>query len=162
MTNDVEIEKLVRRFAAMRDIAARAARENPNDERALFGAAMAFRTTGDYAAALVQLESLNRLRPNNTHYLFELGQTLEYLGRFDDAVANYDASLRSEPLNYKARHAIVQLQPQTVAANHLAELEKQFALSDTVEPFGCDVGGRDRKFPPAAETLFRFGNAGDA
>lgn len=124
----------------MRDIAARAARENPNDERALFGAAMAFRATGDYAAALVQLEALNCLRPNNTHFLFELGQTLEHLGRFDDAVANYEASLRAEPLNYKARHAIVQLQTQTVAVNHLGELERQFALPDTDGWRGLHLG----------------------
>ena len=130
MANDAEIEKLVRRFGAMRDLAIRAVRENPNDERALFGAAMAFRIGGDYPSALTQLEMLNRLRPNNTSYLFELGQTLEYLGRFDDAIAAYEGSLRAEPLNYKARHAVVQLQPQSVVANHLAELEKQFELPD--------------------------------
>lgn len=131
MTNDAEIEKLVRRFGAMRDLAVRAARENPNDERALFGAAMAFRIGGDYPSALTQLQALNRLRPNNTSYLFELGQTLEYLGRFDDAIAAYGASLRAEPLNYKARHALVQLQTQSVAANHLTELERQIELPDT-------------------------------
>lgn len=130
MPNEVEIEKLIGRFAAMRDLAARAVRDGPTDERALFGAAMAFRIGGDYASALTQLETLNRLRPNNTNYLFELGQTLEYLGHFDGAIESYNASLRAEPLNYKARHAVVQLQTQSVLSNHLAELEKQIELPD--------------------------------
>ena len=115
----------------MRELAERASRENPEDERALFGAAMAYRISGDLPSALVQFENLRRLRPNNTHYLFELGQTQEYLGMIDDAVASYQAALRAEPLNYKARHGVVQLQKQNIASNHIVELEKQIALPDT-------------------------------
>lgn len=130
MPNEAEIEKLVRRFGATRSVAARAAQEHPNDERALFGAAMAFRISGDYVSAETQFSKLCRLAASNTHYLFELGQTQEYLGRFDEAVASYGASLAAEPLNYKARQALVQLQKQSVVANQIAELEKQFALPD--------------------------------
>lgn len=130
MPNEVEIEKFVRRFGVTRDLAARAARENPNDQRVLFGAAMAFRASGDYASALSLLEALDRLIPNETNCLFELGQTLEYLGRFDDAIARYEASLAAEPLNYRARYAVVQARRQTETANQIAELEKQIALPD--------------------------------
>jgi tetratricopeptide (TPR) repeat protein len=130
MPNEAEIEKAVRRFGTMRAVAARAAQDHPNDERAVFGAAMAFRISGDYASAATQFTSLTRFAPGNTHYLFELGQTQEYLGRFDEAVASYNAALAAEPLNYKARHAVVQLQKQSVVSNQIAELEKQFALPD--------------------------------
>lgn len=130
MPNEADIDKLVRRFGAMRAIAARAVDENPGDERALFGAAMAFRISGDHESARAHWSALNNLRSNNTHFLFELGQTLEHLGCFDDALARYEAALKAEPLNYRARHALVQLQKQTIAANHVAELEKQIAWPD--------------------------------
>lgn len=130
MLREAEIEKLVGRFGAMRSVAARAAQDHSNDERAVFGAAMAFRISGDYVAALAQFERVCALAPGNTHYLFERGQTQEYLGRFEDAVASYNASLEAEPLNYKARQAVVQLQKQSTTSNQIAELERQFTLPD--------------------------------
>lgn len=130
MSQDADIEKLVGRFAAMRAVAARAVRENPNDARALFGAARAFRISSDYEAALAQLQRLVQLEPNNTHYLHELGLTQEYFGRFDEAVASYRAALKAEPLNYMSWQALVQLQKQTIASNHIAELERQFAVPE--------------------------------
>lgn len=130
MPNEVEIEKLIRRFGEMRAAAARAVQAHPNDERALFGAAMASRISGDYVSARAHFESLRRLHPGNTHYLFELGLTQEYLGLFEDAIANYEASLQAESLNYRARQALVQLQKQSAVSNHVAELEKQIALPD--------------------------------
>jgi len=131
MPNEAEIEKLVRRFGAMRDVAGRAVRENPNDERALYGAAMAYRIGGDYVSALTQLQNLVRVNGGHTHYLFELGQTLEYMGRFDEAVAQYEAALKAEPLNYRARHALIQLTKQDIASNQIGELERQIAMPDS-------------------------------
>ena len=110
MPNEAEIEKLVRRFGAMRDVAGRAVRENPNDERALYGAAMAYRISGDYASALTQLQNLVRVNGAHTHYLFELGQTLEYMGRFDEAVAQFQQTLRLQPDNAQARKFLEQAQ----------------------------------------------------
>jgi tetratricopeptide (TPR) repeat protein len=130
MSAEANLEKLVRRFATMRELAARAVQESPNDARALFGAAMAYRISGDYTAALTHLSRLCQLEPGNTHYLHELGQTQEYFGRFDEAMASYSAALNAEPLNYKAWQALVQLEKQTIASNHIVELERQFALPD--------------------------------
>lgn len=130
MANEAEIEKLVRRYAAMRDLAARSTREQPNDQRAIFGAGMAYRIGGDYAAAVEQFKRVDALWPGNTHFLFELGQTQEFLGQFDAAAANYEASLKAESMNYRARQALVQLQKQTISSNHIVELEKQIALPD--------------------------------
>lgn len=130
MANDAEIEKLVARFGTMRTVAARAAQDMPNDERAVFGAAMAFRISGDYEAAATQFANVCRIAPGNTHYLFELGQTQEYLGRFNDALASYEAALKAEELNYKARYSIVQLRKQSLLSNQIAELEKQWTLLD--------------------------------
>ena len=63
MANEAGIQKLVARFAAMRATALRAVSELPNDERAVFGAAMAFRIGGGYAAAAEQFKRLNAISP---------------------------------------------------------------------------------------------------
>jgi tetratricopeptide (TPR) repeat protein len=91
---------------------------------------MAYRISGDYAAALAQWGRLCQIEPGNTHYLHELGQTQEYFGRFDEAIASYSAAIKAEPLNYRAWQALVQLQRQTIANNSIDELERQFALPD--------------------------------
>ncbi|MGD9980383.1 MAG: sulfotransferase [Hyphomonadaceae bacterium] len=130
MANDVEIEKFVQRFAAMRALAARAAREDPNDARALYGAAIAFRISGDSASALEQFERLCHIDPRQTHFRYELGLTQEYAGAFDAAIKNYAEALRLEPLNFRARHALAQLQKQSLVSNDIAELERQFAGPD--------------------------------
>ncbi|MFN3464274.1 MAG: tetratricopeptide repeat-containing sulfotransferase family protein [Terricaulis sp.] len=130
MPREAEIAKLIARFGAMRATAARAAQELSTDERALFGAAIAFRISGDYPAALAQFERLNVIAPGNTHYLFELGRTQEYLGQFDAAVASYNASLEAEPLNYQSLRAVVALQKQSALNNRVPELERQLTLAD--------------------------------
>lgn len=130
MDQNADIDRLIGRFAAMRALAAKAVHESPNDPRALFGAARAYRISGDYEGALAQLQRLCRLEPDNTHYLHELGLTQEYFGRFDEAIVSYRAALKAEPLNYQAWQALVQLEKQTIASNHIAELERQFAVPE--------------------------------
>jgi len=130
MANEAEIQKLVARFATMRATAALAVREHASDPRALFGAAMAFRLSGDYAAAVDAFERLRKLDSTNTHFLHELGQTQEYAGMFEAAIASYEAALAAEPMNYKARQALVQLQKQTRERNFIALMEEQFGALD--------------------------------
>jgi tetratricopeptide (TPR) repeat protein len=130
MANDAEIEKFVQRYATMRALAAKAAQENPNDARALYGAAMAYRISGDHENALKQFERLCQVDPNQTHFRFELGVTQEYAGAFDAAARNYAEALRLEPLNFRARQALVQLTKQSLISNDIAELERQFAGPD--------------------------------
>lgn len=131
MASEADLSKLVTRLADLRLAAQRAVAEYPKDERALFGAAMAFRIGGDYPATLRLLRRLCELEPRNTHYLFERGVTEEYLGDFDAARQSHSKALQEEPLNYKAHHALVQLIRQTSVQNSVAELEAQFALQDT-------------------------------
>lgn len=127
MASDADIEKLVGRFASMRALAQQALRDHPNDARALFGAAMALRISADHEASLKALERLCALDPANTHFLYERGVGLEYLGRFEEAAASHAAALKAVPENYKARQALVQLRKQSAAQNDIAELERQFA-----------------------------------
>lgn len=104
--------------------------EQPNDFRALFGAATAYRMSGDLISARQTLARAAQAHPDNTHVHFEHGVVLEYLGEFDAATRSYQRALETEPLNYKARQALVQLHAQSVAANSIAELERLFAGPD--------------------------------
>lgn len=130
MIDEAEVAKLVSRLTSMRALAARAMQESPGDVRALHGAGMAYRLSGDLPAAAAAFARAVQAEPNNTHFLFELGQTQEYLGRFEAAGQSYERALRAEPLNYKARQALVQLHKQSIANNSIAELERLFAGPD--------------------------------
>lgn len=124
------MDQFIARFATMRALAARAVQEQPNDFRALFGAATAYRMSGDLISARQTLARAAQAHPDNTHVHFEHGVVLEYLGEFDAATRSYQRALETEPLNYKARQALVQLHAQSVAANSIAELERLFAGPD--------------------------------
>ncbi|MGE0742714.1 MAG: sulfotransferase [Hyphomonadaceae bacterium] len=129
MTNAAALAQVVGRFAQMRSVAARAVQDHPMDVRALYGAAMAFRLSGDLASAHTALALAAKAEPDNTHVLFERGVIEEYLGQFDAAAASYRRALSAEPLNYKARQALVQLEKQSIANNSIAELESQFSMA---------------------------------
>ncbi|MEQ1618008.1 MAG: sulfotransferase [Terricaulis sp.] len=130
MVDEAVIAKFVGRFAALGALAARAVREKADDARALYGAAGLYRRVGDLDAALDALERASALAPKQTEFLFELGQTQRFLGRLEAAVQNYQNALEAEPGNHRARHALVQLQKQSLANNSVAELELLFAAPD--------------------------------
>ncbi len=117
---------LIQRLAVTRALAARAVKENPSDVRALFGAGVAYRLTGDYPSALAQIQRACTLQPNNQFFLFELGNVQEYLGEFDKAADAYRRSIKSDPTYFKARHALVQIEKQTETHNHIRELKALF------------------------------------
>lgn len=131
MSNDAELDKLVQRFAAMRALASRAMAEQDDDARALFGAAMAFRIIGDHEAAFAALQRAAALEPENTHFLYELGKTQEYLGGFGQAERLYASALEATPENYRARQALAQLRKQS--GNDIAALEAEFGMGDDAE-----------------------------
>ena len=130
MPDEAEIDKLVKRFAMMRALAARAVAENPDDARALFGAGVAYRLTGDYAAAIDAFERADKAQPNAAAILFELGLVREYAGRFEAAAKAYERALAADPAHFKARQALVQLQKQTPESNSIALMEAQFSGPD--------------------------------
>lgn len=124
------VQELVTRFAKMRAVAARAVADNPNNFKALFGAGVAYRLAGDFVSAEKHFLAADRLQPGNPFLLFELGIVQEYLGKFDEAIARYRSSLKSDPGYFKARLALVMLQKQTVDSNMIPEMERQFEGRD--------------------------------
>lgn len=130
MVSDADLMPLVQRFAKMRALAARAIAESPRDTRALFGAGMASRITGDYATARNAYARAVELEPENPNFLFELAVVQEYLGNFDAAAETYARVLKAAPAAYKARQGLIQLQKQSVANNSIAVLEREFTGPD--------------------------------
>lgn len=130
MASDAEITEYVQRFARTRALAALAVRQNPSDIKALFGAGVAYRLTGDYASALVQFERAVAVQPHNHLAMFELASVQAFLGRFADAAQTYARVLTLAPGYYKARYALVQIGKQTRERNAISELEAMFPGPD--------------------------------
>ncbi|MEQ1756387.1 MAG: sulfotransferase [Micropepsaceae bacterium] len=130
MSTEREVMDIVLRFTRTRELAARAVREHPNDIKALFGAGVGFRLSGDYESAFTQFERAAALQPNNHFVLFELGNVHEFLGRPTEAAACYARVVQVSPGYYKARHALIQVEKQTAEHNSIQELQAAFAGRD--------------------------------
>lgn len=130
MSTDNEVMGVVTRFARLRELSARAVRESPNDVKALFGAGVGFRLTGDFEGALVQFQRTVELQPTNYLALFELGTVQEYLGRFLEARQSFEKGVRLAPNYFKLRYAHVNLHEEPLDQGSIAELEYQFSQKD--------------------------------
>jgi Flp pilus assembly protein TadD len=73
------------RMQALTEILAR----NPGDSLARYGLAMEHIKTGGFEEAVSQFEALLTATPDHAYACFHAGQTLEKLGRLDDARAMY-------------------------------------------------------------------------
>jgi tetratricopeptide (TPR) repeat protein len=62
---------------------------NPADSFSRYGLAMELRNTGDLAGAMREFEELRRLNPDYSATYFHAGQTLERMGRIEDARSIY-------------------------------------------------------------------------
>jgi len=59
--------------------------QNPADTFSRYGLAMELRNTGDLESAMREFHELRRLNPDYSATYFHAGQTLERLGRIDQA-----------------------------------------------------------------------------
>lgn len=73
--------------------------QNPTDSFSRYGLAMEYRNTGDLDGAIREFRSLIDVNPNYCYAYFHGGQTLERLGRAEEAAELYrqgiEASIRS-------------------------------------------------------------------
>jgi Flp pilus assembly protein TadD len=64
-------------------------RENPSDPLARYGLAMELVKQGAFEAAVAEFRTLLRIQPSHAYAYFHTGQTLEKLGRRDEARCVY-------------------------------------------------------------------------
>jgi len=121
---------MVQRLANARRLAEEASRQAPDDVRAQFGAASAFRLTGAYSQALVHYERAARLAPRNPIVLQELAVAQEYAGRQDAALETYKRILLLPGVHHKALYGLVSLSKQAWSSNLVPQLEAEFGKPD--------------------------------
>ena len=98
----------------------------PHDIDARHNLASALRAAGDYGAALAELDLISSTLPPATASL--RGHLLAHLGRYDEAVAQYRATIRSAPDWLDAHEALSRLLPQIGGAGQALDGYRQ-ALS---------------------------------
>jgi tetratricopeptide (TPR) repeat protein len=67
--------------------------QNPADSFSRYGLAMEYRNTGDLEGAMREFHELKRLNPDYAATYFHAGQTLERLGKIDDAREMYQEGI---------------------------------------------------------------------
>lgn len=67
--------------------------QNPQDSFLRYGLAMEYRNSGDLESAMSEFQSLMQDNPDYAATYFHAGQTLERLGRVDDARAVYQQGI---------------------------------------------------------------------
>jgi Tfp pilus assembly protein PilF len=69
--------------------------QNPKDSFSRYGLAMEYRNSGDLETAVAEFRALIAADPNYAYAYFHGGQTLERLGRTDEARAMYREGLEA-------------------------------------------------------------------
>jgi Flp pilus assembly protein TadD len=67
--------------------------QKPTDSFARYGLAMELRNTGDLEGAVREFDELRRINPDYSATYFHAGQTLERLGRIEEARALYQEGI---------------------------------------------------------------------
>ena len=67
--------------------------QNPADSFSRYGLAMEYRNTGDLEAAMREFHELKRLNPDYAATYFHAGQTLERLGKIEEARSMYEEGI---------------------------------------------------------------------
>jgi tetratricopeptide (TPR) repeat protein len=67
--------------------------QNPSDSFSRYGLAMEYRNAGDLEAAIREFQELKRLHPDYAATYFHAGQTLERLGRIEEARVMYQEGI---------------------------------------------------------------------
>jgi len=67
--------------------------QNPRDSFLRYGLAMEYRNTGDLEAAMREFRGIMEANPDYAATYFHAGQTLERLGRLEDARAVYQQGI---------------------------------------------------------------------
>jgi len=69
--------------------------QNPNDSFSRYGLAMEYRNSGDLEAAMREFRALIEVNPGYCYAYFHGGQTLERLGRLEEAAALYRSGIEA-------------------------------------------------------------------
>ncbi len=118
---------LLRRDGEARDAALAAERLGPCDALTLDTIGCVHARLGDHAAALRSFEPAVAAEPDMVAFRTNMALELGFLGRTDEAAAQYEAILAREPGNGGAHLALAGLAKVTAAASHVDRMEAVLA-----------------------------------
>ncbi|HEV7612318.1 MAG TPA: sulfotransferase [Steroidobacteraceae bacterium] len=82
-----------------------------------------FSQGNDQSRALAAFDRAVSLAPGNPHFLFNRAAVNRFLGRLEEAEADYDRVIDLTPADYEAYKNRSELRTQTFEANHIQQLE---------------------------------------
>jgi len=158
---------LIRREADARIAADRAAAAGSTEPLTLDTIGCVYSRLGDHAAAAAMFTPAVARAPDNLNFRYNLAASLGFLGRVDEAAAEYEAILARSPGDGRTHYALSLLRKQRLDDNHVARLETalaagpvpadrlrlHYALAKEYEDIGdhaatfrhLDAGNRQRK-----------------
>jgi tetratricopeptide (TPR) repeat protein len=101
-----------------------AERRAPADAFLADAAGSIYSFCGDQRRALQAYERAVALTPDSAHFIFNRATVRRFLGQLDAAEVDYDRVIALRPNDFEAYKNRSDLRPQTVARNHIAELER--------------------------------------
>jgi tetratricopeptide (TPR) repeat protein len=119
------------------EAAAAAQRHAPADAALLDAIGTLYSRAGEQLRALASYDQAIALSPDHAPYLFNRAAVLRFVGRLAEAEADYDRVVALQPADYEAYKNRSDLRTQSVAHNHVEELERVLASLRT----GGDADG---------------------
>ncbi len=129
--SNAEVAKLVTRFARAREAAARSAAAEPDNVNVQAVSAQTLTLAGAFDLALKCWQRAAALAPNNAEVLTGLAAGQQNLGDISGAIASIRRAIAVAPDNAYAYYALTAIERQTIANNHIAALERVFAIPDS-------------------------------
>ncbi|KAF1717240.1 tetratricopeptide repeat-containing sulfotransferase family protein [Pseudoxanthomonas wuyuanensis] len=125
---------LARTHASLQDYGAALQEAERAMERVAPGDALAHDTLGvifsqchAHANALIAFQRAVGITPTNDGFRFNLGTTLTFFGRLEEAEHELEACLAINPHHWRAHHSLAQIRKQTIASNHIPRLSRLIA-----------------------------------
>jgi len=128
--SNVDVAKLVTRLARAREAAARSAADAPESVNAQAIAAQTYTLAGAHELALMQWKRAEALAPDNAAVLGGLAAAQQNLGDIDGAIASLKRAIAADPNNAYGYYALTAIERQSSANDHIAALERVFAIRD--------------------------------
>ncbi len=82
-----------------------------------------FSRINDQERALAAFDRAVTLAPGNAHFIFNRATVYRFLGRLEEAEADYDRVIALKGTDYEAYQNRSELRTQSAGRNHIAELE---------------------------------------
>lgn len=118
---------VLNRHAEAAQTADRAEQLSPDDEFSLQTLAVIFSRIGEHARAVPLFEQACARNPVLADHRYNLGSSLQFSGKFEEAARAYEAAIARQPDHFKAYYGLTSLGDQSEEDERLALMQEHFA-----------------------------------